>query len=591
MEILELSYLLRYAFAALCLVFAGLLTWLAIKELRWDIKNRVRPVPGSFLQLLPTDLPPQMTQAIPLCHTANIGRAAACDIRIRRSGIAKYHAIIYLFDGVWFIRPTARRHAVLINGVRIGPPTPLENGDRLSIGASDFNFISQCGGDEPSAIPDAFAASAEGKRMGAWLAANLFALLGSGLLIILTPARFADLRLLLAVFCLGFLIIANVYDLLLAVLLKNIDRTLLLCLVFLSFLGIIIQARLSLGDLFAAGTGAVTAEQLISTMKDLGTQAISLATGLILLPVIAMIAARTRLLEVFSYICAVLTPLLLLATLLLGQGSESHGATLWIVIGGQSIQLTEFAKITYLIVLASFFKIRPARRIQFAFAVWAALVFFLVMLLPDLGMAMILLPTTLLVFVVMTSEYWTTLLIIAAGTGSSLVALSFFPHVSQRLAGWTSLWSEVNDSNRQIVYSLQAIARGGLFGRGLANGNPEGIPLASSDMVFAIICEEMGLIAGLAIVLAFIILWLRSARIAVIAQDGFTSSLALGIGTMLFMEAVVVIGGVTGLIPLTGATLPLIAEGGSSVLAKLFLFAILIGLSARHTEVKIKCDC
>ncbi|HAL74194.1 MAG TPA: cell division protein FtsW, partial [Clostridiales bacterium] len=183
-------------------------------------------------------------------------------------------------------------------------------------------------------------------------------------------------------------------------------------------------------------------------------------------------------------------------------------------------------------------------------------------------------------------EYWTTLLVTLTGAGSGLAALVIFPHVRQRLAGWTSLWEEVNDSNRQIVYSLQAIARGGLFGRGIANGSPEGIPLASSDMVFAIVCEEMGLIAGLGLVLLFIVLWLRAARVAVIARDGFTSSLALGIGTALFLEAVIVIGGVTGLIPLTGATLPLIAEGGSSLLAKTFMLALLIGLSARRKGVK-----
>jgi cell division protein FtsW (lipid II flippase) len=258
---------------------------------------------------------------------------------------------------------------------------------------------------------------------------------------------------------------------------------------------------------------------------------------------------------------------------------------LWIRLGGFSIQLTEFAKITYLIVLASFFKNRPSRRIQLIFAAWAAMILFLIMLLPDMGSAMILLPTTLLVFVVMTSEYGTALAILLSGTGFGALAIALFPHVQRRLAGWTSLWNEVNDFNRQIVYGLQAVARGGLLGRGLSNGNPGGIPLASSDMVFSIICEEMGLIAGLGIVLVFLVIWLRSARITVTAQDGFSSGLALAIGTLFFMEAVIVIGGVTGLIPLTGATLPLIARGGSSILAKMILGGMLIGLSARRTEV------
>ena len=220
------------------------------------------------------------------------------------------------------------------------------------------------------------------------------------------------------------------------------------------------------------------------------------------------------------------------------------------------------------------------------FAAWAAGVFFLILMLPDLGSAMILLPTTLLVYVVMTSEFLNTLLILGGGSLTGALAFSFFPHVQRRISGWTTLWTEVNDSNRQIVYALQAIGRGGLFGRGLGNGSPGGIPLASSDMVFAIVGEEFGLIAGLGLVLVFIVLWLRAARITLIARDGFSSSLALGIGTLFFVEAAVVIAGVTGLLPLTGATLPLIARGGSSVLTIIILFALLIGLSARQVEAK-----
>ncbi len=90
---------------------------------------------------------------------------------------------------------------------------------------------------------------------------------------------------------------------------------------------------------------------------------------------------------------------------------------------------------------------------------------------------MILLPVTLVVYVVMTSEYLTALLIMVSGIAVSVSAYSFFPHVQRRLAGWTTLWQEVNDSNRQIFYGLQAFARGGLIGRGLGNGSPGGILL------------------------------------------------------------------------------------------------------------------
>jgi cell division protein FtsW len=624
MLIFEISYLSRYLFAIALVIFVVQLLRLAIAELRWDMKNRAVPVPGFFLMNTVStgnDAGPaeaarsagsagstgsagsagssgsaasasrakDLVRILPLFHTTNLGSVATSDIRIKNPSVHRRHAIIYLYDGDWFIRPASRKATVLINGVTIRPSTPLVNQDLLTIGQTEFTFVNErratdAAGlhyQQPDRAPVFPRSRSAGKMTGAWVAANLFCLFGGLLLIFMTPQAWVDMQYLLGVFLLGTLILANLYIAILPFVLKNADRVMLLCLTQLAFLGILFQARLAL---VSNSTAALTAAKQAAIVSDLTTQGASLLIGLFLLPLIAVLVARTRLLEPLSVLCAIATPLLLILTLLLGNGADAHGATLWINIGGVSLQLTEFAKITYLIVLASFFKNRPTRGVQVVFAGWAAVVFFLILLLPDLGSAMILLPTTLLVYVVMTSEYWTTLLILVSGSGLGVVAFALFPHVQRRLAGWTSLWTEVNDSNRQVVYALQAIARGGLFGRGLGNGSPEGIPLASSDMVYAIVGEELGLVTALAIVLIFIVIWLRSARIGVIAQDGFTSSLALGIGTLLFMEAVIVIAGVTGLIPLTGATLPLIAKGGSSIIAKEILLAILIGLSARRME-------
>ncbi len=594
MLIFQLSYLARYLFAGLIIVFVWQLLRLTLSELRWDRKNKVLPVAGFYLmasqQLAATT---ERVRVLPLYHTTNLGTAPTSDIRFNQPSISRRHAIIYLYDRDWFIRPASRNAVVLINGVRILNPTPLANQDVLSLGDVILTFINERAATDAAGLhyqavdttPQYPAAASAGPLRAATLTVNLFCLLGGLLLILMTPALWPDLRLLLAAALSGFLLLSNIYSAMLPRLLKNADRVLILCLTQLAFLGLLFQARLAIVNNSDA-LGNATAQAAM--LADLTTQGSALLAGLLLLPLIAILVARTRLLEPLSLLCAVVTPLLLLLTLVLGNGADAHGATLWINFGGVSLQLTEFAKITYLIVLASFFKNRPARRVQIIFALWAALVFFLILLLPDLGSAMILLPTTLVVYVVMTSEYWTTLLILASGSALGLVAFALFPHVQRRLAGWTSLWSEVNDSNRQVVYALQAIGRGGLFGRGLGNGSPDGIPLASSDMVYAILGEELGLVMALAVVLIFIIIWLRAARISIIAQDGFTSGLALGIGTVCFMEAVIVIAGVTGLIPLTGATLPLIAEGGSSLLAKFLLLAILFGVSARRVEALAK---
>ena len=617
-----LSYLFRYFFVFLLVGFVWLLLREALVSLRRIMKKKIQPVAGVFMLCEPEA---GACLSLPLYHMTSIGRAPSSDIRFKDVEIAPRHAMIYLFDGVWFIRPLSRAHPVLIDGVRIQSPTPLMDQDKVAVGKRVLTFLA----DRAATFTASFEAasdqnwSEEGvrghrptRRLSSLLF-NLFVLLGSTVLLFLMPDSLIEARGFMAVTLLVFWVVSNLYLILIPRLLRNSDRSLLMLFLLLAFIGLMIQTRLTIpeglinqadlirdnnwivrlgqdlqrviaflsGKLFTPSSPIVVSPEVYEAGKAIlgriRTHVLSLGTGLVLMVPIAFLVAKTRLLEVLTMLCAVFTPLLLLATLVLGNGADSHGATLWINIGGLSMQLTEFAKITYLIVVAGFFKNRPSRRMQLLFAAWAGLVFFLIMLLPDLGSAMILLPTTLLVYVVMTSEYVTTLLILAAGTGLGGLAFALFPHVQRRIQGWTTLWTEVNDSNRQIVYGLQAMVRGGLFGRGIANGSPGGIPLASSDMIFAVIGEEMGLITGLCIVLIFIIIWLRTTRLTVLAPDGFRSSLALAIGTMLFVEAAVVIAGATGLMPLTGATLPLIARGGSSLLAKLLLLGILLGLSAK----------
>lgn len=583
MDITQFSYLLRYLFSALILFFGWQILRLAVSELRWNFKHSVSPSKGFFLMSIPMEGKEQnIGSVLPIFHTTYIGSSRACDLHLRSQLVFKRHAVIYFFDGSWTIRSVSPKIPVYINHVKILHPIPLENMDEIGIGDYSFTFV-----DERQSASDAEITyedyspvrkypeeKSSPKLLASYLSLNAFAVLCILLLVLFIPSEHTQVRALITVAAgVGF-VLGNLYYFVLPLFLKDIDRALFLLLGFLSVIGITVQIRLSL----------LPAENLPYFADDMKSQILSILFGFILLPFIAFLTAKTNIPENLGKICAVLTPLFLIMTLILGNGADSHGATLWISVGGMSIQLTEFAKITYLIVLADFFKNRATKKHQLIFAGWAAFVFLLIMLLPDLGSAMILLPTTLIVYVVMTSEYLTTLIILLSGSSLGAIAFALFPHVQRRIIGWTTLWTQVNDNNRQIVYGLQAIARGGLFGKGLGNGSPGGIPLASSDMVFAILCEEFGIVVGLSVVLFFILTWLRSAKIVIRSQDGFSSSLALGIGTLLFVEAAIVISGVTGLFPLTGATLPMIAKGGSSILAILILFALLLGLSARREK-------
>jgi len=586
MDVFELSYLLRYLLVILIALFVWLLISHSISELRWNMKNSVVPSKGFFLMASDPVSQLSVGMSLPLYHTTCIGTSSSCDIHMKSKLIAKRHAIIYFYDGDWFVRSASAKLPVYVNGVEILHAIPLENQDVIGIGETSLIFINeretayqaQLLYEDYSEIPVYPKEKSAPRLRGAAIAVNAFTILSAAIILKFIPSDQVKSLKIVSVAFLVFLVISNLYYFILPLFVKNLDKVLLLVLTQLSVLGMLFQVRL---ELISASSSEYQADELIG---NLTSQGFSLLIAYFLLPIITVIVAKTHLLERVGTLCMIATPLLLIITRVFGNGADSHGATLWIDIGGMSIQLTEFAKITYLIVLASFFKNRTTRKNQAIFAGWAAFVFLLIMLLPDLGSAMILLPTTLLVYVFMTSEYFTTFIILLSGSAVGTLAFALFPHVQRRILGWSTLWTEVNDNNRQIVYGLQAIARGGLFGRGIGNGSPGGIPLADSDMIFSIVCEELGLITGLCIVLLFIVVWLRAAKITTASHDGYSSSLAFGIGTLAFVQAAIVISGVTGLLPLTGATLPLVARGGSSVLTIIILFSILLGLSARSDK-------
>ncbi|MDD2213861.1 MAG: FtsW/RodA/SpoVE family cell cycle protein [Oscillospiraceae bacterium] len=587
-----LAYLARYGFTLLIAAISLLLLRSAVRDLRGRSKTNLRPVRGRYLLALGgsgSNLYP--VKQLPLFHTTILGRGHICDIRIHDEQVGLRHAVIYLYDGLWYVRPMSEKTAVLLNGVPVKDPVPLENKDLVRVGRSQLLYVDQ---EEAAAeaggtlyadrSEDLLELLPQVHTGGAWFLTNLLMLGGSLLLLLLLTDGLSPLRRPYAAVFAVFYLLFNLYYFALPALIRPFERTAYLVFANLTFLGLLLQARLVAININYSSAD-ITTDRLNDILSAMNSQSLALFLGFMLLPVIAVIVQRTRLLEMLVTACMVLSPLLLIITLILGAGKAEHGASLWLTIGPLSVQPTEFAKLTYLVALAGFFKNRPPLKQQIIFAGWAAAFFFLIMLLPDLGSAMILLPTTLVVFVVMTSEYLLTFLVMLASGAAGTLAYALFPYVRNRISGWTTLWDKVTANNEQIVFGLQAIGRGGLFGRGLGNGSPESVALSHSDMVFAVVCEEFGIIVGMCLVLLYIAFWLRGAKATMQVRDGFSSSLSLGIATLFFVEAAVVIGGTTGLIPLTGATLPFIASGGSSLLAKSMMVAVFLGLAGRHESV------
>jgi cell division protein FtsW (lipid II flippase) len=161
------------------------------------------------------------------------------------------------------------------------------------------------------------------------------------------------------------------------------------------------------------------------------------------------------------------------------------------------------------------------------------------------------------------------------------------PHVQDRISAWLDPWRDPFDETYQLVQSIYAISGGGVFGQGLGRGvllTPEGrtyIPFLETDFIYSAVAQELGLAGAAAVILLYVVFVYRGFRISMEADDGFSKLLAAGLTAALAIQAFLIIGGVSGLIPLTGITLPFVSYGGSSVVANFLLLGLLLMISNR----------
>ena len=168
--------------------------------------------------------------------------------------------------------------------------------------------------------------------------------------------------------------------------------------------------------------------------------------------------------------------------------------------------------------------------------------------------------------------------------GAAVAGYVMFAHVKKRVAIWRNPWIYYETSGYQIVQMLMAIASGGLFGVGLGLGAPRVIPVYFTDCIFAVICEQFGVIFGALVLAMYVILILRGASIASAARHSFHALLAMGATVMLGVQTFVIIGGVLKLIPLTGVTMPFVSYGGTSLVSCMGLIGLIQGVASVNQD-------
>jgi cell division protein FtsW (lipid II flippase) len=196
----------------------------------------------------------------------------------------------------------------------------------------------------------------------------------------------------------------------------------------------------------------------------------------------------------------------------------------------------------------------------------------------DLGSAVIFFIAYLVIIYVATRNPGYLGIGLAGGSVASVIAYFLFGHVRQRVSAWRDPMAVYQNEGYQIVQSLFAIGTGGWFGMGLCQGSPEKIPVVKNDFIFSAICEELGVIFAICLILICMNFFLMIVNIALQIKKPFYKLIALGLGTEYAFQVFLTIGGATKFIPLTGVTLPLVSYGGSSVMCTILMLAIIQGL-------------
>jgi len=319
--------------------------------------------------------------------------------------------------------------------------------------------------------------------------------------------------------------------------------------------------------------------------------------GLVLFALTIHFLRDYEVLERYRYTIAIGGLLVLLAPRLPGIGQQVNGAYLGVKIGPIAFQPAEFTKLAIVVFLASYLRehrevlIVGARRIlgvtlpplkHFGpmLVVWGASMFMLVFI-RDLGSSLMFFAAFLALLYVATGRFS----FVVIGMGMFLLGAWFFastvPHVHDRVEIWLHPYNDPQDTGYQILQSIFAQADGGLFGTGFGQGLVTVLPAAHTDTIYSLIVNEAGLFGGVGVVLVYLLIAARGFKIALLAADGFSKLLATGLTAVFAIQAFVIVGGVTRVIPLTGVTLPFISYGGSSIVANFVLLALLLLISDR----------
>ena len=268
----------------------------------------------------------------------------------------------------------------------------------------------------------------------------------------------------------------------------------------------------------------------------------------------------------------------------LAIGVATKGSQRWLEILGTSFQPSEFAKFIIIIFISGFvIKHRNLLNGNFIMFIKCALPVIVaagLIAMENLSTGIVVMVVGLMIMFVSSKKVMNFVVFVVVGFIGFVIMVAIEPYRRARIMGWLDPWSDTIDNGYQIVQSLFAVASGGLFGLGIGQSRQKTfIPESYNDIIFAIICEELGLVGAIVVILLFLILIWRGIKIAMNARDKYSSYAATGIITMIAVQVIINIAVVTNTMPNTGMPMPFISYGGTSLVVTMASMGLLLNIS------------
>ena len=322
-------------------------------------------------------------------------------------------------------------------------------------------------------------------------------------------------------------------------------------------------------------------------------QFIMATAGLVISAFIPYIMTKWKKLKDMGTVYGIVGLFFLMTVFIPGVGIEQYGSRNWIQIGSFSLQPMEFVKILFVFFVASMLVKMDTFKDLLVNAIISAAFMGVLVLEKDLGAAVIFYITYVCMVYLATSRPIFLVGGLSLGVGAVMGGYllfkdSLFRHVMVRVEAWKDPFQYIDTGGYQVSQSLFAMGTGGYMGSGLTMGKADTIPVSESDFIFSAICEELGVIFGLALIMVFVSVFISFANVAMKCKNPFYKYVAFGFGTIFVIQSLLNLGGVTKFIPSTGVTLPLVSYGVSSVMSTLIIFGVVQGVCVISDKEAIK---